>query len=126
MLAEPTSPRVSFFTDAYAPPVGVFDELKASDGSVRPHWRTFLERLEALGPDELAQRWDKAKHLLHENGVSYNVYGDPRGVERPWNLSPIPVLIAADEWEAIEAGLSQRARLLDALLHDLYGPQRTL
>ena len=126
MLAESTSKRVSLLTAAYAPPPGVFDELKASDGSVRPHWRTFIDQLQEMGADELERRWEKAKQLLHENGVSYNVYGDPHGVERPWNLSPIPVLVAAQEWENVEAGLSQRARLLDALLHDIYGPQRTL
>jgi uncharacterized circularly permuted ATP-grasp superfamily protein/uncharacterized alpha-E superfamily protein len=126
MLAESTSERVSLLTAAYAPPPEVFDELKASDGSVRPHWRKFFEQIEQIGPAELTRRWEKAKHLLHENGVSYNVYGDPHGVERPWNLSPIPVLLAAQEWENVEAGLSQRARVLDALLHDIYGPQRTL
>jgi uncharacterized circularly permuted ATP-grasp superfamily protein/uncharacterized alpha-E superfamily protein len=126
MLAETTAKRVSPLTASYAPPSDVFDELKAHDGAVRPHWRKFLEHIDALGPDELDRRWEKAKHLLHENGVSYNVYGDPHGVERPWNLSPIPVLLSGREWESVEAGISQRARLLDALLHDLYGPQRAL
>ncbi|MEY4514105.1 MAG: hypothetical protein RLZZ450_6227, partial [Pseudomonadota bacterium] len=126
MLAESKSTRVSPLTAAYAPPLDVYDELKARDGSVRPHWQKFFEQMDALGTDELVRRWEKAKHQLHENGVSYNVYGDPHGVERPWNLSPIPVLLAAHEWEHIEAGLAQRARLLDAVLHDLYGPQRTL
>jgi len=126
MLADSKSTRVSPLTAAYAPPLDVHDELKARDGSVRPHWHKFFEQLDALGAEELSRRWEKAKHQLHENGVSYNVYGDPHGVERPWNLSPIPVLLPAHEWENIEAGLAQRARLLDALLHDLYGPQRTL
>ncbi|HEX5660366.1 MAG TPA: circularly permuted type 2 ATP-grasp protein, partial [Polyangiales bacterium] len=126
MLAESPPKRVSTLTASYAPPSGVYDELKALDGSLRPHWHKFFEHMEAIGPKELERRWDKAKHQLHENGVSYNVYGDPRGVERPWNLSPIPVLWEPAEWESVEAGLGQRARLLDALLHDLYGPQRTL
>lgn len=126
MLETPSLMRASTLVRDYAPEAGVFDEIKADDGSLRPHWRRFFELLDALGPGELAQRWQKARHLLHENGVSYNVYGDPQGMERPWNLSPIPVLIASEEWQHIEAGLAQRARLLDALLHDLYGPQRML
>ena len=126
MLAETTSARVSSLIDPYTPPREVFDELKADDGSVRPHWRRFFDHLEALGPDEVERRWGKARQLLHENGVSYNVYGDPQGTERPWNLSPIPLLLANREWETIEAGIAQRARLLEALLHDLYGAQRTL
>jgi uncharacterized circularly permuted ATP-grasp superfamily protein/uncharacterized alpha-E superfamily protein len=93
---------------------------------MRAHFRPLFEHLDQLGRPELARRWEKARHLLHENGVSYNVYGDPEGLERPWNLSLIPFVIDADEWNALEAGLTQRARLLDALLADVYGPQRVL
>ncbi|MFT3922485.1 MAG: circularly permuted type 2 ATP-grasp protein [Myxococcales bacterium] len=126
MFGEPSSTRVSALARLYAPLAGVFDETKSEDGVFRPHWRHFWELLDKMGPGELYQRWQKAQHLLHENGVSYNVYGDPQGMERPWSLSPIPVLIAAEEWHTIENGLAQRARLLDALLKDLYGPQRVL
>jgi uncharacterized circularly permuted ATP-grasp superfamily protein/uncharacterized alpha-E superfamily protein len=126
MLAESPSALPSSLTAPYAPPREVYDELKSVDGTVRPHWRRFFEHLDALGPEEVERRWVRARQLLHENGVSYNVYGDPQGMERPWNLSPIPVLINSREWESIESAIAQRARLLDALLHDLYGPQRTL
>ena len=37
-----------------------------------------------------------------------------------------PFVITPDEWTALEAGLVQRAWLLDALLADLYGPQSLL
>jgi uncharacterized circularly permuted ATP-grasp superfamily protein/uncharacterized alpha-E superfamily protein len=113
-------------SSSYAPPQAAYDEMKAQDGRIRPHWLKFFEHLDAIGRDEVEQRWTRARHLLHENGVSYNVYGDPQGVERPWSLSPIPVLIPASEWQEIEAALAQRARLLNALLADFYGPQRTL
>ncbi len=126
MLAETPPKRATGLTASYTPPSGVYDELKTVDGGLRPHWVKLLDTVESMGLKELERRWEKAKHQLHENGVSYNVYGDPRGVERPWNLSPIPVLWPSHEWEQVEAGLGQRARLLDALLHDLYGPQRTL
>ena len=64
--------------------------------------------------------------MIHENGVTYNVYGDPQGMERPWELDPVPQVIGAAEWARLEAALAQRARLLDALLADVYGPQRLL
>jgi uncharacterized circularly permuted ATP-grasp superfamily protein/uncharacterized alpha-E superfamily protein len=110
----------------YGPPPTVHDEMVARDGSVRPHWAGFLDQLGALGGEEMTTRWEKARDLLHENGVSYNVYGDPRGMERPWSLSPIPVLIAQDEWKSLAEDVAQRARLLELLLADLYGPQRAL
>jgi uncharacterized circularly permuted ATP-grasp superfamily protein/uncharacterized alpha-E superfamily protein len=105
---------------------GAFDEMLGADGAPREHWSKLLASLEALGAEQLDRRWDKARHLLHENGVSYNVYGDPRGMERPWNLSPVPVAVSTEDWARAEIGLTQRARLLDALLADIYGPQRML
>jgi uncharacterized circularly permuted ATP-grasp superfamily protein/uncharacterized alpha-E superfamily protein len=103
-----------------------FDELKDPAGAVRPHWATFLDKLGDLGTGELMRRWDTAQHLIHENGVTYNIYGDPQGLERPWRLSPLPVLIPPEDWGKLGAGLAQRGELLTALLEDLYGPQRTL
>src|SRR5688500_2350154 len=91
----------------YTPPTSSYDEMQGPDGRPRAHWAKLLESLDALGHAGLARRWDKARHLLHENGVSYNVYGDPHGMERPWNLSPIPVVISGQEWSHIEAGLAQ-------------------
>ena len=44
---------------------------------------------------ELTRRWEDARQLIRENGVTYNVYGDPRGLDRPWQLDPIPLLISA-------------------------------
>ncbi|HKO80231.1 MAG TPA: circularly permuted type 2 ATP-grasp protein, partial [Chitinophagaceae bacterium] len=61
--------------------------------------------------------------LLKENGVAYNIYNDPSGQSRPWELDPIPQLITANEWETINAGLIQRAELFNLLLKDIYGPQ---
>jgi len=110
----------------YAPRAGVFDELLDADARVRPPWRSLIEHLDALGEAELERRWEKARQLIHENGVSYNVYGDPHGMDRPWNLSLIPIVIGADDWTPLTHGLEQRARLLGALLADLYGPQRSL
>ncbi|HET6150260.1 MAG TPA: circularly permuted type 2 ATP-grasp protein [Polyangia bacterium] len=107
-------------------PDGSYDELVDPSGSIRPHWRTFVRSLEALGGAELTERWEQARQLIHDNGISFNVYGDARGMERPWQLSPIPVLIAADEFASLSAGLVQRARLFDRLLADLYGERRAL
>ncbi len=126
MSENPMSRPASALAQSYQPPPGVYDELKDEQGRLRPHWLKLFSLLDPLGSPELARRWDKARHLLHENGVSYNVYGDPQGMERPWNVSLIPAVVSADEWQRIESGLVQRARLLEALLQDLYGPQRVL
>jgi uncharacterized circularly permuted ATP-grasp superfamily protein/uncharacterized alpha-E superfamily protein len=60
--------------------------------------------------------------MLHDNGVTYNVYGDPQGMARPWNLDAIPWVMPPDTWTRLETALVQRARLLNAILADVYGP----
>lgn len=111
---------------SYRPPSGIYDEMMTEGGALRPHWRRMVEGIDALGPGGMTRRWDMAQRLIHENGVTYNVYGDPRGMERPWALDPMPVLMDAAEWRGLESGLIQRARLLNALLADIYGEQRLL
>jgi uncharacterized circularly permuted ATP-grasp superfamily protein/uncharacterized alpha-E superfamily protein len=112
--------------DSYQLLSGYFDEMRSAGVGPRSHWQTFFTALDALGPGELARRWEEAKHLIRENGVTYNVYGDPRGKDRPWELDPIPLVISSDEGRVMETGLVQRARVLDLLLADLYGPQKLL
>jgi uncharacterized circularly permuted ATP-grasp superfamily protein/uncharacterized alpha-E superfamily protein len=110
----------------YSPALPAPDELFDAAGSLRSHWQPFLNSLQGMGRSELSRRWNEAQHLIHENGVTYNVYGDPRGMSRPWQLDPIPLLIDESEALALERGLIQRGRLLEALMHDLYGPQVSL
>jgi uncharacterized circularly permuted ATP-grasp superfamily protein/uncharacterized alpha-E superfamily protein len=110
----------------YAPVKGAFDELLSSAGEPQAHYLPLLEHLEALGPAELRRRADTCRRLLHEGGITYNVYGDPRGMERPWQLDPVPFVLAAEEWRSLEAALIQRATLLNHVLADCYGPQELI
>src|SRR4051794_6895597 len=105
---------------------GVYDELSENGADPRPHWTPLIESLRSLGTEELGRRWARAERRIRENGVSYNVYGDARGANRPWRLDLIPFLLPADEWRFIEAGVIQRAQVLERLLADLYGPQQLL
>jgi uncharacterized circularly permuted ATP-grasp superfamily protein/uncharacterized alpha-E superfamily protein len=104
----------------------VADEMIAADGSLRPHWRQFVSMLDRLGPEELQRSREHARRLMRENGVTHTVYGDPAGWNQPWNLDLIPLLIPSEQWAHVREGLIQRARLLDSLLADLYGPMRTV
>ncbi|MFI5378921.1 MAG: circularly permuted type 2 ATP-grasp protein [Tepidisphaerales bacterium] len=110
----------------YRPQAGLIDEARAEDGAWRPHWRDIAARLDAVGVRELNQRWTQAQRMIRENGITYNVYGDPRGLDRPWELDPIPLVIPADDWSHLERGIIQRARLVEAMLGDVYGPQKLL
>lgn len=107
----------------YATRLGSYDEVQAAETQLLPHWEQLLKALEALGGKGLDRRRQEAERLLRENGVTYNVYNDPEGTLRPWQLDPIPLLIGSEEWALLERGLKQRAELLDRVLADLYGPQ---
>ncbi|MFO0878468.1 MAG: circularly permuted type 2 ATP-grasp protein [Gemmataceae bacterium] len=111
---------------AYHPPTAGFDEAFSSTGENRTHWRDFLRSLGGMGLESLKHRWAEARHLIRQNGVTYNVYGDPRGLDRPWQLDPVPLLISPTEADVLAVGLTQRGLLLEAILRDLYGPQRTI
>ena len=124
LTAGPVTPG---WLAAYVPDARRFDELLDDKGLIRPHWQPLLEQLTGDDARAVARRGlERTRRLIVENGVTYNVYADPQGADRPWALDPVPLLLLADEWRAIEVGLAQRARLLDALLADIYGPQRLL
>ncbi len=103
-----------------------FDEMVDAQGATRPHWAPLLERLGRMDAANARRGIELTRRLIVDNGVTYNVYADAKGTDRPWDLDPLPLLIAADEWRQIEAGVQQRATLLDGMLQDLYGPQRLL
>ncbi|MEA2258502.1 MAG: hypothetical protein QOJ51_1327, partial [Acidobacteriaceae bacterium] len=102
---------------------GAYDEVSADGVTPRPHWAHLMESLQAIGPEELGRRWGRAERRIRENGITYNIYSDPLGANRPWRIDIVPLLIPADEWRYIEAGIIQRAQLLSLILEDLYGSQ---
>jgi len=103
-----------------------YDELLDGAGDVRTHWRPVIDALARDGADAVQRGVELARRLILENGVTYNVYADPQGRDRPWVLDPLPILLTAAEWREIELGVAQRARLFDSLLADIYGPQQLL
>ena len=117
--------RQSLF-QGYHSPAGAYEEAFAAPGVLRPHWERVVQMLDSLGVEELTRRWEQARRLIRENGVTYNVYGDPQGMHRPWELDAVPLVIASEEWERLAAALVQRVQVLNALLADVYGPHKLL
>ena len=110
----------------YAGGSGRYDECRAQDGSIRPHWAEFFR---LLGPDAAAtlrSASEACARAVLEQDVSMNVYAGARSESQPWPLDVVPHLVSANDWTMLSDGLRQRARLYDTLLGDLYGPQRFL
>jgi uncharacterized circularly permuted ATP-grasp superfamily protein/uncharacterized alpha-E superfamily protein len=111
----------------YRPPQdGHWDELVDPSGRFRPHWMRLAAGLRRMGYAEFDKREEAGQRLIKSNGITYNVYGDPQGKERPWLMDLLPLVVGAAEWAQIERAVAQRATLLNAVLGDLYGPQRLL
>ena len=117
---------------ALARPVatGHHDELRGGlsggPAGLTPQWCEFFRQLGSEGLADLDRRKQGVARQLSDNGVSYNVYADQDSLQRPWSLDLFPLIITSDEWAGLEAGVLQRARLLNDMLCDLYGPQQLL
>ena len=123
--ASPRESVASLLAD-YAPLPGRYDELLAAAGRPRPQWDAFVRSLAAREGAEVGDTLSLMEREVRENGITYNVYADPKGADRPWQVDPLPLLLGPGEWEAIEAGIAQRADLLNRVLADIYGPQELL
>ena len=103
-----------------------FDEVFDAQCNVRPHWNDIINGLESAGIKQLEQKQLEIDWRLEDNGVTYNIYNDPEGNNRRWNLDPIPLVLTSDEWDEISKGLKQRAKLLNLIFKDLYTEQRLI
>ncbi len=113
-------------SQSYATQLGSYDEMVASEGHLLPHWQPLMREVDQLGREGLERRRLEAQRLLRESGVTFNIHDGLRGATRPWQFDPIPLFISGEEWAVIEAGLVQRAELLNLILTDLYGSQTLL
>jgi uncharacterized circularly permuted ATP-grasp superfamily protein/uncharacterized alpha-E superfamily protein len=110
---------------AYATRPGVPDEIWEAPGRIRPVWRPFLRHLAQQDPAALDRAFARGDQYLNDAGVFFRQYiPGAGGTERAWPLSHVPVILSEDDWAGIEAGLTQRADLLEAVCADLYGEGR--
>lgn len=109
--------------EAAAPPP---EAQAATDDTLSPEWERFFNFLGTDGFYDLNHRTANLRRQIRDNGVTYNVYADANGPQRPWALDLFPMMVSASDWAHIEAGIQQRARLLDRVMADIYGPQELL
>ena len=128
-LAVPSQPA-PLYEASSAPPVVPSaersDEAHREGASLAPSWANFFDHLGPGGFDDLPRRAVSLERQIRDNGVTYNVYADADGPQRPWSLDLFPLIVSADSWAQIEAGVQQRVRVLDRVMADVYGPQQLL
>ncbi|WP_108667335.1 circularly permuted type 2 ATP-grasp protein [Euzebya rosea] len=105
-------------------PTDAANEMTAPDGSIRPGWEGLHRAVEAMDLRQQRRLRREVARLLEDDGVTYHVPGT--GKRLAWQLDPLPLIISGEEWAGIEAGIVQRAELLNLVLADLYGPRTLL
>ncbi len=103
-----------------------YNEMYDSAGKLRPHYEGFAAWLAATSPARLASKQAEADTAFHRLGITFAVYGEKSGTERLIPFDIIPRIIPAAEWTALQAGLWQRVKALNAFLHDIYHDQEIL
>ena len=91
-----------------------------------PEWQTFFDHLGPRGVLDLDRRTQTLARQVRDNGITYNVYADQDGPQRPWALDLFPLIITPESWAQIESGVLQRTRLLERIMADVYGPQQLI
>ena len=112
-----------------------YDEFVDAAGNVRPAWQELAECVGERGRVGLDQLRSIVRGLVDNDGITYIqvdrhgdavTNGDGTAEPGPWHLDALPLVLSSEEWDALESGLVQRSRLLDAVLTDLYGPRNAV
>ena len=103
-----------------------YDEVFDAEGRPRRHWTRLAQAATRAGRGKLSHRASTIRRAVEQDGVTYNVYGDPKGTDRPWEVDLLPFVISAEEWQFLSKAVAQRAHLLNLVLADLYGANRLL
>lgn len=123
--ASAASASPAFF-DALPWPDNSYCEGYTDPARPRPHWQSLLSSLGKKTFDELAADNDRARRMRHEDGATINPFDDLTEQTTSWALDMVPLLLSDREWRNIEAGVKQRAHLLEQILEDTYGAQDLL
>ena len=105
---------------------GLFDEMFATPGEPRAHYRAVAGRLMKMGAAAFSRRVRMADVTFRNQGITFTVYNDQRGVEKIFPFDLVPRIVPANEWEVIERGLTQRITALNLFCQDIYHEQHIL
>src|SRR5215813_13041228 len=97
-----------------------FDEMRGSNGLVRPAYAGIDQWLRDLSPDVLDRRRREAELLFRRIGITFAVYGEADSTERLIPFDVIPRILGPEEWKTLARGLEQRVRTINAYIKDVY------
>src|SRR3954453_3687648 len=103
-----------------------FDEMKGSDGELRPAYAELSRWLAEVPPDVLEYRRREAELIFRRIGITFAVYGEADAQERLIPFDVLPRILAAAEWDLLCRGLEQRIKTINAYIRDIYGGREIL
>ena len=103
-----------------------YNEMYTENGVVREIYRRYSQWLKELPDGMLERRNTEAELLFRRLGITFAVYGETDDAERLIPFDIVPRVFGAVEWQRLELGLKQRARALNAFLHDIYHDQEII
>src|SRR5713226_6130837 len=97
-----------------------FDEMRGTDGTLRPAYGELFRWLTEVPPDVLDYRRREAEVLFRRIGITFAVYGEADAQERLIPFDVLPRILGAAEWDILRAGLEQRVRAINRYISDVY------
>lgn len=97
-----------------------FDEMLHKDGTPRPHYQNFFNKLQDSDCDTLQEKHELAQLSFLRQGITFTVYNQNVGTERTMPFDFVPIIIPNEEWQMIERGMAQRTEALNCFLKDIY------
>lgn len=104
---------------------GFWDEMSGAEG-IRPPYMGLLEALKNLQLSDLHEKEALASRLFINQGITFTVYSDNKGIERIFPFDILPRIITSTEWQGVENGIKQRLKALNLFLQDIYHDQNII
>jgi uncharacterized circularly permuted ATP-grasp superfamily protein len=102
-----------------------WDEMFTNEG-VRERYRQVMESLQELPLNILNLKHKQAADFFMNQGITFTVYSDNKGIERIFPFDIIPRMITTKEWNHIESGIKQRLKALNMFLTDIYNDKQII
>lgn len=105
---------------------GFYDELIGDNGQPREGAASLIQHVNAMSTKDIKRRQKSAELALHQQGITFGVFGNKKGTEKIFPYDILPRIVNAKEWEVLEKGLKQRIHALNLFIDDIYNDQKIL
>lgn len=103
-----------------------YDEAVGGEGVNTPAWERVFSHFQQASAEDRRGWCGAIRRDLLDDGLTFTISPTLPSPSRSEDLDPVPWLLNESDWAPVEAGLAQRARLLELVARDLLGPRKLL